>query len=466
MKRKVLYLLSLLIINSTLHANETNITASCEDLGYKTLYNDCLNASGTPLLCPFYTADKKLTACLKDSCRGYSLTDEDLDATASDGQTYRAHAKSISSCTVGNGNDAVVYYRVDECKEGSRYQDGLCDVGCSVDRYPYTEHQGNLAGDMRSCVESSGERFGYYECNDGWTGGWKTTGIGKCELNKCSITDYPYPSDPNLEENRGFTLSCKIGGNTYYKYSNVDKNGNTLTSNSCNTNGHTLNGGVCSKRCDISNCTATVKNITNGEYVYSYNEWKCKLNTNKCRIGDHAYIDGANIGIIVHLPDADDNRMHVISTSVVAGRTANDAGAVVNISLLRDYGGEAMRNDADGKYNCKTILAYSEKNPQYVYPLISSINNFTPNNCKSAICGAGEWYSHAGKELFYLFDNRYVIYNVTYQHNFIGDGICSSTEYGAQYMSGVYFQGASSIYYAPLKKSHYGTNPMLSFTLK
>ena len=436
--------------------------------------NDCLNAKGTPLLCPFYTADKKLTACLKDSCRGYSLTDEDLDATASNGQTYRAHAKSISSCTVGNGNDAVVYYRVDECKEGSRYQDGLCDVGCSVDRYPYTEHQGNLAGDMRSCVESSGERFGYYECNDGWTGGWKTTGVGKCELNKCSITDYPYLSDPNLEENRGFTLSCKIGGNTYYKYSNVDKNGNTLTSNSCNTNGHTLNGGVCSKRCDISNCTATVKDVNdeNGNYYFSYNEWSCKLTTSNCKVGDYIYSNNVMVGIIAHMPDEKDNRLHVIG-SAISKVFAQGLALEFNVPLVPIYSGANIINDLNGKHNTKAGLAYQQKmnDPLIVYPLYNSLNAYAPNGC-SGVCGNGEWYLNAGGELLYLYKERYILYNISADSGFITSYRICSTEFRVDIPGSlpvIYFSGmggSGSLYGDSSKARTEIAYPMLSFTLQ
>jgi len=457
------------VYTNSVFAIEEDIKESCEQLGYTTLYEDCRNAKGTPLLCPFYSTDNRMTACLKQSCRGYDLTNDDLDVTASDGQTYRAHAKSISSCTIGNGNDAIAYYRVDECKEGSRYQDGLCDVGCSVDRYPYTEHQGNLAGDMRSCVEASGERFGYYTCNDGWTGGWKNTGVGKCSLNKCAITEYPYPSDPNLEEYRGFTLSCKIGGNTYYKYSTVDKEGKTLTSDTCSSNGYTLNWGVCSKRCNIGNCSATVKSINQGGLSFQYNEWSCKVQTAKCRVGDYAYFNGVYAGIIAHMPD-DDNKMYVMKPTTTGAAMAYGDAETTTIPNVPTYSHGGTLNDFNGKYNCKTALAFqaSKNSSFFTYPLYTAVNNYAPSGCTGA-CGVGEWYVYAGGELFNIFVERYILYNVTKSSNFIGAELFNSTEWGGSLVNLMAFSGISwngTMFSDSSKKYGHSVYPIISFTLK
>jgi len=87
--RKYLSLVSLSILSSLVsetRAEETNIY-SCETLGYTTPYADCVRGKGSPLICPFATSEV-MTLCMKESCRGYSLTDKDLDAQASDGRKF------------------------------------------------------------------------------------------------------------------------------------------------------------------------------------------------------------------------------------------------------------------------------------------------------------------------------------------------------------------------------------------
>lgn len=398
---------------------------SCEELGYKTTYSDCIAARGTPLLCPFYSLTNPLTSCYVRSCRGYSLTDDDLAAVASDGKTYREHTDKLSSCVVGVGEDKTTLYRVDSCKSGSLYQDGLCDVGCSSTRYPYAEHQGSLAGDMRSCSDERGEWFGYYTCNNGWVGGWKDTGDGHCNLASCSVEDYPYNQNPNEDENRGAVQTCKIGGNAYYRYVSSSSD----NSPTCTDNGYTLNWNVCSKDCKINNCSKRIKNVSNNGYEYSYNEWDCRLQTSNCRVGDFAVINDARIGIIVHMPESEDKRLLIVATSTISGSWGeNGLSAKHDIPILDNFGSGTMRYDMDGKYNAKTILKYGEVNSMN-YPIFSKVQDFSPSGCSSDVCAKGEWYIYAGGELTYIYNNRYVMRNAMKNTCFTQSELPNSSEW-------------------------------------
>ena len=121
-KYLLLSLVSVLSLSaSDVCARDETPTTSCETLGYTTPYDDCVRENGMPLVCPFYSLDKKMVLCMRESCRGYSLTDADLDALASDGKKVRDHIASTEECVVGFGEDAKTYYRVKECKSGSLY---------------------------------------------------------------------------------------------------------------------------------------------------------------------------------------------------------------------------------------------------------------------------------------------------------------------------------------------------------
>ena len=286
---------------------------SCESLGYTVPYDECIAESGTPLVCPFYSLNEKMTICLSQSCRGYGLTENDLNALSSDStdenpKTIREHIKELEECETGFGNDKVKYYRVKQCKEGSLFQNGICEVGCLSARYPFDKHPGDLAGDVEDCVDASGTWYGYSDCNSGWDGGWKNTvntsnPTGYCNLGVCNIEEYTYSRNPNIsvsgdDVNRGATLTCKIGSNTYYKYTNKDKDGNPLSENFCglssddNLKNYTLSLGVCRGRCVFENCTGTVKNESLSGYDFSYNEFTCTQKTKDCRVGDMAVFEG------------------------------------------------------------------------------------------------------------------------------------------------------------------------------
>ncbi len=379
---------------------------SCEELGYKTTYNDCIAARGTPLLCPFYSLTNPLTSCYVRSCRGYSLTDDDLDAVASDGKTYREHTENLSSCVVGVGEDKTTLYQVDSCKNGSLYNDGLCDVGCNSTRYPYVEHQGSLAGDMRSCSDERGEWFGYYTCNDGWVGGWKDTGDGHCNLASCSLVDYPYNHNPNEDENRGAVQTCKIGGNAYYKYK------------SCNE-GFDLIYGLCVKTCQVKNCSSG-KNA-DGNYV-------CDLDNN-CHTGDYVADGDKVVGVILSVDS--DKLVRVVNkdsdnySKVWAEGDAKD----VDITTLTKYGWSDFKNDYEGKHNTKLTAEFMQTNG-YVYPYLQYALNFEPSGCSSAFCRRGEWYIPAIGEMNSLLLNFNFINNAS-NRQFPSGWFFSSTRYEA-----------------------------------
>jgi len=473
MHKVLLLSISLVFISfSVLAEHEESTNTDCATLGYKTDTLKCLEEKGRPLVCPYSGSNASKCICIKESCRGYDITAEDKkQKTASDGRSIDAHILSYEECTIGSGEEELTLYRVKECAEGSLYQNGLCDVGCdTINKYPYLLHPGNLAGEVEICKDALGEYFGYKECNDGWS-----LSNGRCVLNKCNVVEYPYLSDPNVKENRGQTLTCRVGGNLYYKYTDVDKEGKTLTSDSCKINGHTLNGGVCSKRCEISECEATselVKDENDNEY-FSYNKWRCKKETDNCVFGDYVYIDGVYAGIVAHIPDDNDERMHVLSLKGVAGNMAINEAVVVSPPLLQSFPNEKMITDMNGKYNSKAILAYQSlmNSELFKYPLYTSVNNFAPSDCSGA-CGKGEWYINAGGELFYLYNERYKLRSITANDVWVKDEVYSSTEYSKTYnglVSVIAFSGMGGrgyLFDEGGRGDYIITYPMISFTLK
>ena len=411
---------------------------TCETLGYKSDVVECLEAQGTPLVCPFSDGENSKCVCIKDSCRGYTLTEEDKQQEkASDGRSIDEHILSYDECTIGVGNEAQTLYKVKECKEGSLYQNGICDIGCdTLTKYPYNYHPGNLPGTVEMCVNAAGEWYGYKSCNDGWI-----LKDGKCNLNSCDIMDYPYLTDPNIEGERGKTTTCRIGGNTYYKYT------------SCNT-GYTLStkGSVCIGNCEINinNCsktTVTENNIT-------YNNWKCGLkNPDKCMIGDNATIGGKVIGTVVYISS---DKTLIMGDNL--GTLEWGSGAAQNVSvpnINRTY-----PNDFSGKKNTSAIKAFATSNG-YNYPAASVCYNYETSNCTHDMCLKGEWYLPAYGELSYMYDNRYILLQVTGHSAFNGNSFWSSTEHVDTYAWGLPFSYANRT--ANYKYSTLYVRPILSF---
>jgi len=446
--------------NAQVENLEDKVKASCESLGYSTLYNDCISAGGMPLLCPFYTKENPYSACLIRSCRGYGLTENDLKSTASDGKKLQEHIEVTDECTVGYGKDITKYYRVGKCKDGSLYQNGVCDVGCSATKYPYDKHPGTMAGAVENCIDEKGEWFGYTSCNEGWV-----LSGAKCNLGSCSLTEYPYSSDPNVVENRGATLTCNIGKNTYYRYTAQDKEGNALTSGTCSSMGYTLNRGVCSKNCEFDNCTSTLKNVNNNGYTYSYNEWSCRQKTSNCRVGDYAVIGGQRVGIVAHLGTSTGAKTIVMSTTRLGAAFGSGEAAMYTIPLLStDWSG----GDQQGNYNTKTWMAWARGNSTYDYPLINQINSYSSANCSHDICQAGEWYLYGGGELSNIYFNRYIVYHATGDSTFTSEYKVVSSQMWGNYVYCVLFSGGGTGYYTTSegRGSWRAANPIISFTLK
>ncbi len=451
--------------------------ADCESLGYTVDFDECLAQKAMPLLCPFYSVNNKKVACIINSCRGYPLKESDFAQTMSDGQPLSAHidgdfvpeqteSAAALGCRAGwekSGGTLkeVWYYKIKKCKDSSRFQNDKCDVGCDkVNKYPYSSHPGDLAGEVDNCVDKDGTWFGYKSCNDGWY-----LSSGRCELSSCEIKDYPYMGNPNLEEDRGLTKTCKIGGNTYYRYTGVDSQGNALTNGGCSNKGYTLVNAVCAKNCEIGDCVNEVKEVSytaddGTVYKRKYNEWSCKTKTANCRVGDYAVIDGQQIGIIFHLPDAKLNK-----TLVAANRPwayfswSADAAQAIDTPLANPG---ANKNDFEGKYRTNWIINFARSNANYKYPAFTSAITYEPANCNHSICKAGEWYLFSIGEAELLYENKYLMYNLAHGSNRYHDSFdtWTSNEWGS---SDSCFRAEATIYCWP-KSFHYNVTPVLSFS--
>ncbi len=477
MKKILISVTAAYFLSTSLVAAQQTFSNDCRDLGYKTPYNECIKSGGNPLFCPNYSVDNPLTLCLSRSCRGYALTEDDLNAQASDERKMRDHVEILETCETGIiGGDKTTYYRVGKCKDTSLYQNGICDVGCLAERYPYDTHQGDQAGDMRDCIDAAGIHYGYETCNAGWEGGWQDKKTGKCKLSSCSIKNFPYLKDPNINYNRGETLTCRVGGNIYYRYTQVDSAGNPLTENACGVdNKYTLSNAVCYQKCEFNNCTATVKHETLSGVNFQYNDWACQQQTSDCRVGDEASINGVSVGVITHMPDDDTNRVNIMALTPFYKNHTNIEYAATD-TILPNAGGVGQTKDKNGKYNSAAILAYKIEqnktaNPPYEFPLFEAINDYAPEGCSGA-CGKGEWYFYASGELMQIFKNRYVLYNKT--SSVMGTSLlsgywASSTGKYGIYTGALSFDGSSwngTMFVEARRDGNIRAYPMMSFTLK
>ncbi len=452
--------------------------ADCESLGYTVDFDECLAQKAMPLLCPFYSVNNKKVACIINSCRGYPLKESDFAQTMSDGQPLSAHidgtfvpeqteSAAALGCRAGwekSGGTLkeVWYYKIKKCKDSSRFQNDKCDVGCDkVNKYPYSSHPGDLAGEVDNCVDKDGTWFGYKSCNDGWY-----LSSGRCELSSCEIKDYPYMGNPNQEEDRGLTKTCKIGGNTYYRYTGVDSQGNALTSGGCSNKGYTLVNAVCAKNCEIGDCMNESKEVsyTAGDgtvYKRKYNEWSCKTKTANCRVGDYAVIDGQQIGIIFHLPDSKLNKTLVAADSYKNDVTWGDDEAAANDTPIENKNSESAQKDYNGKYYTNVLWTFKQSNLRYSFPSAEYCINYSPDNCPHKMCQKGEWYLPTLGEVVLLYKNRYIMYSIMSNRGVYSSfGLWTSSE--SSYDS-VCFQSAKDIYCWP-KTFTYNVVPVLSFS--
>ena len=505
MKKTILLSASMLILGGTASALKADETPTCAEMGYDTLTSDCLKAGGTPLLCPYggvgqvagegnVSAESNLCACLIRSCRGYPLTREeskdgsykyyhfDKDGNKIEAKPDDPNKKiedyvegNMETCEASKGDKQVTYYRIPKCKDGYRFSNDICIEGCSPSRYPYSYHPGNLPGVVQECEDSTGIRYGYTKCNDGWTPAIPTD--GKCKLSSCNIQDYPYISDPNRLQYRGKTLTCKIGGNAYYRYTNVDKDGNKLTEDTCDLNGYTLSRGVCVANCeiDINKCKKTSKQAYKGGAESYYDEWRCPLKEpSKCRLGDRATINGKSIGTIIHLPESGDDRVLVLGGISQWLKWANGLAETTKITFKRTDENKFPNNDDfattstayaikdyNGKSNTYTIMKFKETNSLYNYPAAEKCYEYTVGNCTHDMCKAGQWYLASEGELGYMYDNRYILNNATGDSGFYNTWWWSSTENSA--VLAWYLSFDRGYRGAPGKTSSKYVRPVLAF---
>jgi len=426
---------------------------SCASMGYKTPTSECISSGGTPLLCPFAELNNSTCICLSQSCRGFPLLKDGTNYyyLANDGTKVPAKPVNgkvedyidgtMETCTVGFGEDEFTYYRVPQCKENFLYQNNICDEGCdTATKYPYNYHPGNLPGEVEKCVNTEGEWYGYKSCNDGWV-----LSNGKCNLNSCDIMYYPYMSDPNANEVRGVTATCKIGGNSYYKYT------------SCNE-GYTLStkGSVCIGNCEINtSCTKTTVTENN----ITYNNWKCGLkNPSKCRIGDNATMGGKVIGTVVYI-SAD--KTLIMGNNLSTRKWGNGVAETTDVANLTNITDTTKaRADFNGKQKTYAIKAFAASTG-YDYPAASVCYNYSTSNCNHDMCLQGEWYLPSLGELGYMYDNRYILWQVTGQNAFYNSYFWSSAGYNSTNAWLLTFD--SGVRYAYFKYYSFYVGPVLAF---
>lgn len=441
MTKKFLLLTTILSCYSgSCFAEAVNNSEICKSLGYTFTYDECITKNTVPLLCPFADAINKQALCVTNSCRGYPLKETDFNQIASDGKSILYHIKDpdnsdpnapavfvpkqkdshgILGCLAAyeKASDGTInevwYYKIKECKAGSMYQNNLCDKGCDrANKYPYDTHPGNFAGKVENCVDEKGESFGYVECNEGWK-----FNKGQCLLNQCSISNYPYSSDPNAVVNRGLTTTCQIGKNLYYRYSETAPDGSS-SEEICSGKGYTYLNGLCLESCNLTNCTPTNQTVTytlgGKTYTRTYHEWSCKKSTSYCREGDYAVVNGVIIGSIAHMPDAEYNKMLIVNPNVNVGQKWGDGNATTIDTPLPNLSVAAAKQDYNGRLNSNTILNFKETdNTNLKYPAFEYVAAYSSPSCAHDVCKAGEWYVPSLGELGYLYDYRYILYKTT-----------------------------------------------------
>ena len=388
--------LSLLIFSVPVVADDS-YTATCEELGYKTNLSDC--TVGLPLLCPISgnAAENKLKClCMTESCRGYSLTETDLDETASDGRVVREHIEELESCDSGVDADKVTYYRIKKCKDGSLYQvqndKPTCDVGCPRSRYPYSEHPGDLAGKVEKCIDEKGVWFGYLSCNTGWVASGEAG--HECAFNDCELKNYPYTHNPNEIQQRGKTTNCKVGGNNYYQYTACDS-------------GYTLKGSVCQAKCQLQNCV--INSSAKG-----YNEWSCAVKDKmSCQVGDAAYFGDSYLGVIAYQPDGEGE------TLIIATEKNNGVTPFGTLAYGNEYTEQIGHSLSQiGKKDTLMYINEMKSNSDLDYPVMNACYEYSSPRCSHNVCSASEWFLPGSSELKQTYPFKYILYNVTSQNVF------------------------------------------------
>lgn len=453
-KSYILYITTSLMVLSPMAQAGEDISVTCEELGYTVPVSECLEKGSVPLLCPVAegeTDDEKMSLCYSDSCRGFPLWKEDgvyyhLDKngnkvvaapeTGKFGDYIEGGEDALLTCKTGLASDARTYYKVKKCKDKAILDYDICANGCGKNKYPYDKHPGDLAGAVASCEDEVGEHFGYTSCNDGWD--FKD---GQCILANCDIKEYPYMGDPNLinNENRGETVTCRIGGNIYYRYDEcdaekVDGSGNPI---------YTLRKGICIKRCPLQNCTATPITIEkcipvrddNGVIKSynscTYNDWSCDIDST-CRIGDFATYEGKDLGVIYYLKKgASDKNLVIGFDNSVGIKWAAGEYETYDLPNMPEPG-SSPRTDYFGKLYTTKLINFTDNytsnfpGPAYCY-------NYTKNCSEGSVCAKHEWYLPSIGELLIMQENVYVISNSSYRTDLVnGTSFFSSRETGTE----------------------------------
>ncbi len=461
---------------SIAQATELSVEEQCIALGYNTKISICKNAGSAALLCPLNNGSSDMAVCITDSCRGYPLykksgkfyyqdqAGNEVEAVPSKGQLTDHMEGAFETCVSGYGDNAVTYYRVPKCKGEALYNNYFCDVGCDTEKkYPYTYHPGNTAGIVQKCVTADQTYYGYSSCNKGWVGGWSgPDGIGRCGLDDCSMDAYPYFQNPESFEERGMVESCKIGGATYYRYTECK-----------NTPVFEKKGSVCVKKCEITCNNVGIEESyelegdNNTKTRISYIDWGCRITTSKCRIGDIAVLDNIEIGIIVELDEAGHALLMPKSLTTPVSQvnspwnqTKTDLPQIKNTD-----------RDTSGKFLTKGIISYqksSSNSSDVCYPAVR-VNQYSfTTGCPHGMCKAGEWFLPNARETKQIGYNRYILANVVEK---IGDATFYSA-YGTVWSANE--TGGNSVYSIILSrpddavdgnKTGYWRNfiPMLSF---
>ena len=431
--------LSLVVLSGNVLADD--YASTCESWGYKTNLKDC--TVGLPLICPYSNnnaSQQPKCLCIDKSCRGFSLLESDLDEIASDGRKVRDHIESLETCESGIGADKVTYYRIKKCKEGSLYQiqntKPTCDVGCPTEKYPYSEHPGDLAGVVESCIDERGTWFGYVSCNEGWVKGG--TAGHECIFNDCNVRNYPYSYDPNTIQQRGTTAYCKVGGNNYYQYTSCDS-------------GFTPKGSVCQASCQLQNCS--VKDTSKG-----YNEWACSVaNKLNCQVGDAVYLSGNYVGVIGYQADGSGETM------ILATAPNNSITPFASLPFSNMLANDRSYSlTGTGHANTLQVLKIKAENEGFEYPAVEACHNYTSPLCNHNMCASGEWYLSTHSEISKTYASRNILYNVTSQGVFTGSYMQSSYDNSSVYHT--CFSYANGQSWSMGRTSNYTTVPILSYT--
>lgn len=424
--KKVFLAMNLLWLQSfEVQANEmyNNAVYSCAELGYDVSLSECKEKMRDilgdeqyhkfmPLHCPY---DYDLVKCWYDNCGGYALTEKDTKF-------------EYEECLAGYANgDFVKYYRPKSCKGKDevmyRYDNGICIERCDETKYPFLSSPGSLAGSVESCYDDV-MHYGYLECNEGFgelVNGYYFPKDGRCDMMICDINTYPFLEKP--DENRGKFEVCAGGSNKYYRYESCYEGYEKLD----------ISNGNCVKRFALENG-----------------------NFDGVKIGDVLTYNNTIIGTFFHLPEAEDNRYLIISHKENA-LVYSFATVVQSIPGLPELSLLDKSKDKDGKTN----TYYLVNDPNDNHPAAEYCYNYAPAVCEnSELCGKTVWFFHACMELYYMYQNKYILQNSLPSTYALDNGYFASR--GAYGVSSIVFQISNGKFSGNIRTvSGYSVRPIM-----